>query len=87
MQVGEYQGAYKVRDRLFATSMKLWCPLICVLLQITRGLLQKHGSMRVRDTPITEVRALPVLLWLLATQKGSPVIHPAVLRKWPAPSS
>ncbi len=25
--------------------------------QITRGLLQKHGAERVRDTPITEVRA------------------------------
>ena len=23
--------------------------------QITKGLLQKHGAMRVRDTPITEV--------------------------------
>ncbi len=27
--------------------------LVC--LQITKGLLQKHGAMRVRDTPITEV--------------------------------
>lgn len=26
------------------------------LLQITRGLLQKHGAERVRDTPITEVK-------------------------------
>ena len=25
-------------------------------LQITRGLLQKYGAERVRDTPITEVR-------------------------------
>jgi len=24
-------------------------------MQITRGLLQKHGAERVRDTPITEV--------------------------------
>lgn len=28
---------------------------IVLLLQITRGLLQKHGAERVRDTPITEV--------------------------------
>ena len=26
-------------------------------MQITKGLLQKHGAMRVRDTPITEVSA------------------------------
>jgi hypothetical protein len=25
------------------------------MMQITRGLLQKHGAERVRDTPITEV--------------------------------
>jgi hypothetical protein len=30
-------------------------------LQITRGLLQKYGAERVRDTPITEVRPTPLL--------------------------
>jgi hypothetical protein len=29
-----------------------------VRVQITRGLLQKYGAERVRDTPITEVRPL-----------------------------
>jgi hypothetical protein len=31
------------------------CMVWCLVLQITRGLLQKHGAERVRDTPITEV--------------------------------
>lgn len=30
--------------------------VLCYASQITRGLLQKHGADRVRDTPITEVR-------------------------------
>lgn len=35
------------------TVLLLWLSMVA---QITRGLLQKHGAERVRDTPITEVR-------------------------------
>ena len=62
--MGEYQGAYKVcatpllydasllalpARKLLSRLMPSW------LAQITRGLLQKYGAERVRDTPITEV--------------------------------
>lgn len=44
------------------------------LLQITRGLLQKHGAERVRDTPITEVKTgQPVGLGGLGMGGGSRV--------------
>lgn len=40
------------------TRLPLQLPLIIftIYMQITRGLLQKYGHERVRDTPITEVR-------------------------------
>ena len=42
--------------------------------------MQKHGSMRVRDTPITEVRALPApALFVSHFEKGSRAIDLAVL--------
>ena len=73
MQVGEYQGAYKVSalSRFYNTRCYIpnmhgnlqhgstpaaacWSQVFYPL-QITRGLLQKYGAERVRDTPITEV--------------------------------
>ena len=41
-------GGWVIESGLFDLSTLL-------SLQITKGLLQKHGAMRVRDTPITEV--------------------------------
>jgi pyruvate/2-oxoglutarate/acetoin dehydrogenase E1 component len=37
--------------------------------QITRGLLQKYGPERVKDTPITEVRNAAAM-WLASGVKG-----------------
>jgi hypothetical protein len=43
-------------------------------MQITRGLLQKYGAERVRDTPITEVCG-----WLVVTVEGGVVFLPRAL--------
>ncbi|PNH01296.1 Pyruvate dehydrogenase E1 component subunit beta, mitochondrial [Tetrabaena socialis] len=55
-EVGEYQGAYKVRCITNHGTRAQGPPLIRVVdaVQITRGLLQKYGPERVKDTPITE---------------------------------
>ncbi|KAG5605322.1 hypothetical protein H5410_026814 [Solanum commersonii] len=56
-EVGEYQGAYKVRisnievARPYSAVVKLFSPLFW---QVSKGLLHKYGPDRVVDTPITE---------------------------------
>jgi hypothetical protein len=46
-------------------------PCCCTWVQITRGLLQKHGAERVRDTPITEVRTQALQCWRDNSRKAA----------------